>query len=95
MKEVIERIKSIQNNAKSLSWYCDNQSHDGKYLILVHHREWRKAHFFYLGEDLTIDLKADFEDRKFACESVNEVVKIIVELLKEWFPVTKKRRCEF
>lgn len=83
-----EKILKIQNGAKSLMWGCTRHS-ETESLFAVGHKSYpRQTKFFVVTSDLAVETVS--EDNKIvlvkSCEDESEVLKVIYDLLKEWFP---------
>lgn len=82
-----ERIKKIQNGAKSLMWGCSRHS-ETETLFVVGHKSYRGVvKYFIVSEDFMI---REVEDRTQVlvkkCSSEDEVLSEVTKLLKGWFP---------
>lgn len=83
-----EKILKIQNGAKSLMWGCTRHS-ETETLFCVGHKSYpRQNKFFVVTSDLVVETVSD--DHKIvpvkSCESEEEVLKVVYDLLKKWFP---------
>ena len=83
-----DKILKIQNGAKSLMWGCTRHS-ETETLFAVGHKSYpRQNKFFVVTSDLAVETVSD--DHKIvlvkSCESETEVLKVIYDLLKQWFP---------
>lgn len=83
-----EKIIKIQNGAKSLLWGYTRHS-ETETLFAVGHKSYpRQTKFFMVSDDFVLSLFGD--DYKIAlvksCENEVEVLKVIYDLLKQWFP---------
>lgn len=82
-----ERIKKIQNGAKSLKWGCTRHS-ETEILFVVGHTSYpREVHYFMVNDKFELydcdSYKGSIE--KF-CSSEDEVIQEVLRLLKLWFP---------
>ena len=83
-----EKILKIQNGAKSLMWGCARNS-ETETLFCVGHKSYpRQNKCFVVSDDFIISLVGDDHKKAFVikCENVDEVLKEVLLLLKEWFP---------
>ena len=83
-----EKILKIQNKSKSLMWGCTRHS-DSETLFAVGHKSYpRQTKYFVVTKDLLVETVTD--DHKLvtvkSCADETEVLKVIYELLKQWFP---------
>ena len=83
-----EKILKIQNGAKSLMWGCTRHS-ETETLFCVGHKSYpRQNRCFVVTDDLVVGIVTD--DHKLrsytTCETEEEVLKVIYNLLKKWFP---------
>ena len=88
MVEVIDKILKIQNGAKSLSWGHTRHS-ETETLFCVGHKSYpRQVRFIVVTDKLAVETVSD--DHKIvlvkSCRSEKEVVTVICDLLKQWFP---------
>lgn len=81
-----ERIKKIQNKAKSLMWGAHRHS-ETETMFAVGHKSYGVTKYFMVSDDFVICVceSGKFKTEKF-CESEDEVIKEILRLLKLWFP---------
>ena len=82
-----EKILKIQNGAKSLMWGCTRHS-DTETLFAVGHKSYpRQNKFFVVSDDFAVkEVKGITQTFVKQCESQEEVLEVIYDLLKEWFP---------
>ena len=83
-----EKILKIQNSAKSLMWGSTRHS-ETETLFCVGHKSYpRQNRCFIVSDDFVISIVGDDHKRAFVIkrESVDEVLKEVILLLKEWFP---------
>ena len=85
---MIDKITKIQNGAKSLMWGCTRHS-ETETLFCVGHKSYPKqVHYIVVTKDLVVETVTD--DHKLetvkSCADETEVLKVIYELLKQWFP---------
>lgn len=82
-----ERIKSIQNSAKSLKWGCTRHSETETLFVVGHSSYQRQVHYFMVSDDFVLS-DCDTSDWKVIkeCSSEDEVLVEVKKLLKQWFP---------
>lgn len=88
MEQLIERIKKIQNKQRSLMWGSDYFS-DTEIIFAVGSKAYpRQPHYFSITAANTINLINDDNKRMMIkqCETSEDVIHCIIELLKEWYP---------
>ena len=82
-----ERIKKIQNGAKSLRWGCTRHSETETLFVVGHTSYPREVHYFMVNDKFEI---YDCDSSKWRvekfCESEDEVIQEVLRLLKLWFP---------
>ena len=83
-----EKILKIQNRAKSLMWGCTRHS-ETETLFAVGHKSYpKKTKYFMVTKDLLVETVTD--DNSIvtvkSCADETEVLTVIYELLKQWFP---------
>ena len=82
-----ERIKKIQNGAKSLKWGCTRHSETETLFVVGHTSYPREVHYFMVNDKFELydcdSYKVSIE--KF-CSSEDEVIQEVLRLLKLWFP---------
>ena len=85
---MIEKILKIQNKNKSLMWGCTRHS-ETETLFAVGHKSYPKQiKYFIVSEDFAVSTVTD-DSRSVlvkSCEDEAEVLKVIYDLLKQWFP---------
>ena len=88
MRELIEKIKKIQNKQRTLRW-GSAENDDGEAMIAVGSNAYPKqTQYFVVGKDNEVFLISDEHKKEMLrkCENDREVVECVIELLKEWFP---------
>ena len=82
-----ERIKKIQNGAKSLRWGCTRHSETETLFVVGHTGYPREVHYFMVNDKFEL---YDCDSSKWRvekfCESEDEVIQEVLRLLKLWFP---------
>lgn len=83
-----EKILKIQNSAKSLMWGCTRHS-ETETLFAVGHKSYPKqTRYIVVTNNLAVETVSD--DHRIvlvkSCEDEAEVLKVIYDLLKQWFP---------
>ena len=84
---MIDKILKIQNKSKSLMWGCAQDEKET--MFAVGHKSYPKqTKYFVVTNDFVIGIVTD--DHKIrsytTCSSEEEVLKVIYDLLKQWFP---------
>lgn len=82
-----ERIKKIQNGAKSLRWGCTRHSETETLFVVGHMSYPREVHYFMVNDKFEL---YDCDSSKWSvekfCESEDGVIQEVLRLLKLWFP---------
>lgn len=85
---MIDKIMKIQNKSKSLMWGCTRHS-ETETLFAVGHKSYPKqVKYFIVSEDFAVSTVTD-DSRSVlvkSCEDEAEVLRVIYDLLKQWFP---------
>lgn len=82
-----EKILKIQNKQKSLMWGCCQDETEA--LFAVGHKSYpRQTKYFVVTSDLLVETVTDDHKRDLvkSCADETEVLKVIYDLLKQWFP---------
>ena len=81
-----ERIKKIQNGAKSLKWGCTRHS-ETETLFAVGHKSYHNVKYFVVSDDFSVsDANGVLPVLVKKCADEDEVIRTVFELLKQWFP---------
>ena len=91
---MVEKIKSIQNGKKSLMWGSAAVSESETLFAVGHKSSPKQGKFFTVRHfevtnDYAVSVLEDYTNKRTkvkTCSTVEEVVKAVVDLLKEWFP---------
>ena len=85
---MIDKITKIQNGAKSLMWGCSRLSETETLFVVGHKSYPRENKFFVVADNLAIGIVTDDHKLEYytICENEKEVLKVIYDLLKKWFP---------
>ena len=82
-----ERIKKIQNGAKSLRWGCTRHSETETLFVVGHTSYPREVHYFMVNDKFELyDCDSSKWNIEKFCESENGVIQEVLRLLKLWFP---------
>ena len=81
-----DRILSIQNGAKSLTWGHTRHS-ETETLFAVGHKQYHNVKYLIVGDDFAVyDVSGAHKVLVMQCSSEEEVVSVVLEMLKQWFP---------
>lgn len=84
-----EKILKIQNGAKSLMWGCTRHS-ETETLFAVGHKSYpTEVLYIMVSDDYVVSLIDTYEHKevfKKCCESEKQVLEVIIETLKRYFP---------
>ncbi len=88
MDMMIQKIKTIQNKAKSLQWGHYAMSDDETMFVVGNKAYPKEPHFFVISSDYTIYFLNDSHKKILhkQCDNLSHVTSEIIVLLKEWFP---------
>ena len=83
-----DKIMKIQNGAKSLKWGCTRHS-ETETLFCVGHKSYPNEILCFIVDDVYMVSLVSADHKKLPrrlCDSEDEVIAFVVELLKECFP---------
>lgn len=85
-----EKIKKIQNGAKSLHWGCTRHS-ETETIFAVGHKSYHNVKYLMVRDDLFVfDLSGSNIVPVRQCADEEEVIQEVLRLLKLWFPAKEK-----
>lgn len=89
-----DSILKIQNGAKSLSWGHTRHS-ETETLFAVGHKSYHLLRYFIVGDDFNVyDANGSYKVPVMRCNSEDEVMRLVLELLKQWFPARGVSKCD-
>ena len=90
---LIDDILKIQNGAKSLTWGHTRHS-DTETLFAVGHKSYHQLRYFIVGDDFSVyDVSGNARVFVIQCTNEDEVMSVVIEMLKQWFPAKELKKC--